>query len=75
MTKDQGHSVLVQLDDAVGYDADGAALGISSYGRYTQAAVLLISVDAKPVVAVGELEVGLGLEALDRFDNAVGERL
>ena len=37
--------------------------------------MLLICVDAEPVVAVADLEVELGLEALDRLDSTVGERL
>jgi hypothetical protein len=37
--------------------------------------MLLVCINAEPVVAVADLKVDLGLEALDRLDSTVGERL
>jgi hypothetical protein len=65
MTHNQSQSRLVQLDDAVSHDAHAPAFGISSNSRYAQAPMLFVCVDAEPVMAVADLEVDLGLEALD----------
>lgn len=75
MTHNQSQSRLAQLDDAVSHDAHAPAFGIRSNGRYAQAPMLLVCIDEEPVVAVADREVDLGLEALDRLDSTVRERL
>lgn len=55
ITENEGHSVFVEVHDTVGDDADGAAIGVGGDGRYAEATVLLVGVDAEPVVAVCEL--------------------
>lgn len=55
--------------------ADGPTRLISRDAGNAQLAVLLVGVDAEPVVAVGECEVELGLEALHGLDNAPAKGL
>lgn len=65
VTQNQGHGVFIQLGDAVGDEADGTALIVGGNGRDAEAAVLLVGVDAEPIMAVGQLEVELGLKVAD----------
>jgi hypothetical protein len=65
VTQNQGHGVFIQLCDAVGHEADGTALVVGGNGRDAEAAVLLVRIDAKPIMAVGQLEVELGLKVAD----------
>lgn len=65
--------MLVEIKDAFSDAAKGAALGIDSHAADGGAGVLLVGIDAEPILAIAHLEIELRLEVADRYKATLPE--